>query len=458
MSTKNQDLLDRLLNPAISTFLVKGNPGTGKTTLALELLKRKGKGVYIATRVTTEKLVAQNPNVKIVSTGVVPDKISVGDSKLGTKDYQLAGSRDIMTLVFETVLDRTGGLIILDSWDSIAKELPLVERSKVEKAIVTGIQASTWTLGFIAEESSMTTTDYLVDAVVELHCSLTNDYIQRELEVKKLRGQKIDRPLNPYTLDGGIFQIFEPVKLGFPGKKEIKKFVHRKNIAGMFSSGISDVDRMIGGGFRPGTIATLEYAKGVSHANLTPLFTILSATIVANGGCVVVLPPAGTPPGAMVGILRKMLPPELVNENIRVGLHVKYDDPCYFHIGSESVVSTMESINEVIDEIKAGDKKKPCLVMIAASKLEYFPGKDRLDSYLITLATKVRARGDLLAFLVDHTMETKDVLAQMSDFHLLFRSLQDVLTMQSLNPFGPIFVMNYDYSKGYPELSFSTMD
>jgi KaiC/GvpD/RAD55 family RecA-like ATPase len=369
LSSRNQDLLDRLLNPSISTFLVKGNPGTGKTTLALELLKRKGKGVYVATRVTTEKLVAQNPNVKIITTGVVPDKISVGEALLGTMDYQLAGSKDIMTLIFETMMDRTGGLIILDSWDSIAKELPLVERSKMEKAIVTGIQASPWTLGFIAEESSMTTTDYLVDAVVELRSSLTNDYIQRELEVKKLRGQKIDRPLNPYTLDGGTFRIFNPAKLGCPGSQEIKKFVHRKNSSGMYSSGIPDVDRMIGGGFRPGTIATLEYAKGVSHANLLPLFTILSATTVANGGCVVVLPPAGTPPGAIVSTLRKMLSPEVVNESIRVGLHVKFDDPCYFHIGSDSVVSTMERMNDVIDEIKGENKRKPCLVLMAASKM-----------------------------------------------------------------------------------------
>ena len=34
----------------MSTFLVRGNPGTGKPTL--ELLRRKGRGVYVSTRVT----------------------------------------------------------------------------------------------------------------------------------------------------------------------------------------------------------------------------------------------------------------------------------------------------------------------------------------------------------------------------------------------------------------------
>ena len=46
------DLLGQLLHPAVSTFLVRGNPGTGKSTLALELLRRKGRGVYVSTRVT----------------------------------------------------------------------------------------------------------------------------------------------------------------------------------------------------------------------------------------------------------------------------------------------------------------------------------------------------------------------------------------------------------------------
>ncbi|MFQ5871121.1 MAG: gas vesicle protein GvpD P-loop domain-containing protein, partial [Candidatus Geothermarchaeales archaeon] len=47
-----------------STLVIKGDPGTGKTILSLELLKRFSKnrtGVYLGTRVSAERMLVQHP-------------------------------------------------------------------------------------------------------------------------------------------------------------------------------------------------------------------------------------------------------------------------------------------------------------------------------------------------------------------------------------------------------------
>ena len=50
------DLLAALLKKEVGSILIKGEPGVGKTTLALELLSMHGRGVYISTRISLEQL------------------------------------------------------------------------------------------------------------------------------------------------------------------------------------------------------------------------------------------------------------------------------------------------------------------------------------------------------------------------------------------------------------------
>jgi hypothetical protein len=91
----------------------------------------------------------------------------------------------IVRLVFREITEKPGGLIVLDSWDSIAKELPSLERLQTEKTMVSAIQASDSKLVFVSEEPAMTTTDFLVDAIIELSLEFKNGYFRRWTETIK---------------------------------------------------------------------------------------------------------------------------------------------------------------------------------------------------------------------------------------------------------------------------------
>src|SRR5712692_9807543 len=108
-------MLDEFLAPSVSTFLVKGNPGSGKSTFALELLRARGKGTYVSTRVSKEKIAAQNPQVKIVALGDQGKGLLVGGRAVDAKDYRLATANSVLSLVLGKTKEGRGGMIILDS-------------------------------------------------------------------------------------------------------------------------------------------------------------------------------------------------------------------------------------------------------------------------------------------------------------------------------------------------------
>lgn len=57
----SDEILFPLLNSTVKSILVKGQPGTGKTTLALELLRIYGKGVYVSTCISREESKGHHP-------------------------------------------------------------------------------------------------------------------------------------------------------------------------------------------------------------------------------------------------------------------------------------------------------------------------------------------------------------------------------------------------------------
>src|SRR6266480_4508948 len=252
-------MLDEFLAPSVSTFLVKGNPGSGKSTFALELLRARGKGTYVSTRVSKEKIAVHNPQVEMVVLGDKEKGLSVGGKSIDAKDYRLATASSVLSLVMGKTKDGRGSVIVLDSWDSIAKEIDPLERLKVEKTLVTVAESNDLKIGFISEEPSLTTTDYIVDAVAELTSSIKNGERTRTLEIKKLRGQEIKRPVRLFTLKDGRFTICPETKVMFPGQYQPKLLKRIKSPPHRYSSGVPDMDSLLGGGFTPGSSVALEY-------------------------------------------------------------------------------------------------------------------------------------------------------------------------------------------------------
>lgn len=92
--------------------------------------------------------------------------------KARLEDIRLADATVVMSSILDPISKMKEPLLILDSWDTVARELESVERMKTEKTIVTIADARKARIVFISEDPNLSSTDYAVDAVVTLKDAL----------------------------------------------------------------------------------------------------------------------------------------------------------------------------------------------------------------------------------------------------------------------------------------------
>ena len=276
-----------LLNPNIIAILIKGLPGTGKTTLALELLRMHGKGFYVSTRVSERKMKEQHSLVRELMEKEGQKQLG----GIGLKDLRFGSATELVKLILNEVTKRKEFLIVLDTWDAIAKELDLKERLKVERSIVAMAEANKAKVVFISEDPNLTTTDYLVDAIVTLKDEEFEGRRVRFIEWNKLRGLPIPQKRHLFTLYGGRFTIFEKPMVQRPSKIKPKKFEPIKHPEGHYSSGSTELDVAFGP-FKQGSVLLVEMGKPITMEHYHPLLFSVSLNLISQKGFILIIPSA----------------------------------------------------------------------------------------------------------------------------------------------------------------------
>jgi len=444
-------LIDELLSPSISTFLIKGSPGAGKSTLALELLRRNGKGTYVSTRVSKENLASQNPQVSLVVVKGAEKELKIGGVPLDAKDFRLAGSREIVSLVLDKVTSDPGCLIVLDSWDSIAKELDPVERLRTEKTIVTIVQSKESKLAFISEEPEGTSTDYLVDAIIELNSEVSFGSILRRIQVKKLRGMAIAAPTLLYTLNDGRFSVLEPPKILLPGQYAPKRYRPIANAGDTYSSGISDLDEMLGGGLYRGLTIALEFKRDFPAYMHSPYVQAMAANLMTNGSGYVMLPSVGVSGRSLRDSLANFIPKEVLNSKLRIGSYRHTEAASVFNLNASEVEETFEETWKATDALDK-DGPLPSSILIGLDKLEAIHGPTKLQRHISKTISRVKSSGGTATFVVRENTTNKDSIVGMCDMHQIFELMDRAIVVQSVKPFNGASNIEYDYSSGWPQV------
>ena len=123
------------------SFLIRGRPGTGKTTLALEIVRElceERNGIYISTRMEPQRLYAISPWIK----EFIPERnvINATQSHIMrslelTKLLDRSRISDHSTIldffktVFEDAEEMENPMIVFDSWDGILTHLRLEDEA-----------------------------------------------------------------------------------------------------------------------------------------------------------------------------------------------------------------------------------------------------------------------------------------------------------------------------------------
>jgi KaiC/GvpD/RAD55 family RecA-like ATPase len=415
------DSVSRFLATKGTTLLLKGYAGSGKTTLALQLLSqlsKGGKGAYISSRVSKSKLLQQLPWLEGFERKT-KEKTEFIDVRLVTAESIL---EEVLKIVVSRPRDTGVKTIVLDTWDGLAKEMEDKERLKAEKTLIALADSTKARMIFVSEEPGRTTMDYLVDGIIELVRAEEYNRVFREVEIQKLRGTLISQHKYLYTLLGGVFRHFEPYSP--PGRAEGKWFKPMEDHDGAFSFGSPVMDREFGG-LGKGDTSVFEYVENVPYSalRLIELPAIVNALNLGHGVLCVPLP--GTGVENLAAVIRSATSEDEVRERLVIttqGDPIALKPP-FYGIGSMVPEESGQRLIKLIEGVRGRSKRDGVLVVGSVGMLEgaYASNLNPLLEQISHLISDIQVRSiDALMLFMPANSQLKARLIAMSREHARF--------------------------------------
>lgn len=282
------------------SLILRGEAGTGKTTLALQMIEELAQlnsSYYFSTRVSDYLLLVQFPwlGEKLYGKDIdewiksqspwlgaeagqarppcrgaegrdhedglnkLIDLYRNGVSILHSED---SGCLEDVRKVYEAVRASLPhrSLVVIDSLDALAERYGLSNASfvtAIQKDLVEGYGANVL---FVLENNEKAL-DYLADGVIMLSLSEHRSRCLRQLRVQKLRGVEIGQPRYAFTLKGGRVQCFGSSYHASAERGRPWNAV--PDLGGRTSTGLLDLDRLIKGGLDRGSVVLFEMMNNV---------------------------------------------------------------------------------------------------------------------------------------------------------------------------------------------------
>ncbi len=464
-----------------SSLIIQGTPGTGKTTLAFELMDTLPElnPIYLSTRATTEAVYRYFPRLRqkqneieiIESKNVFWDRFfKKSDNKVlrVEKDvFEVYGMLDDPDKTdfsdLDTVCDRIDAflpktsLLVMDSLEG------LCDRYKVSETFLIGIitrclvEPAHTKVVIVLEKERNTELGYIADGVISMYQRDVGGRRLRILTLDKLRGISIRQPNYLYTLNNGRFHSFDKFKVAHP--LDYQSFDHILNTKTHYSTGNHDLDDVFGG-YPVGSYILLE--TGVNVDNFFYVLPMLTAAnVVSQGGGAVILSVSSAGPSEIknyvfeYGLSDKLesfrvITEENPEEPITEDFVVTYDKE---HFSSDSGILYKEV--QRLQDAYSGNVVKIVDYRIFETMLD-----PQLLKKTIISEKKYSAANKLLTIVMcgDGTApEIRKTLADVSDMHLKLDKCNNTIILHGKKPTTGIYVIEPDVSHGYKDIKLTSV-
>ena len=268
---------------------IKGRAGTGKTTLALEIVKnmsQRGKAIYLSTRVSPERILVQFPWVRgfLEVRSILDAKRSYITPDVPKKVlFEYSDQPEFLRAINAEIhrSEQRPVTVIIDSLDALKSSLNIPERDTTLESILLEIgERTSSNMLFITETDEPCRLDYLTDGVVRLEKEIIDGRLLRKLYLEKIRGGRIEQSYYLFTLKNGRFNYFEP--LLYPRIKCTAGILTPKKKGAFIPTSIEELDLVLHGGLRKGTCNLVEQARG-SGTEFIYLMVPIISSFVQNG-------------------------------------------------------------------------------------------------------------------------------------------------------------------------------
>ncbi len=261
--------------PEYSFNIIAGTPGSGKTTFAHQFVFANATPEHPALYFT----VLGEPALKMLryqQQYAFFDHAKLNNSIRFINLSQVVLEKDLSAVLDEIAREveaSSPGIVVVDSFRTVVRKA-LAGASEMElqgfvqrlALHLTSWQATTFLLGEYSDAEMRDNPVFTVaDGLFWLYQNVERNSIVRKLQIMKLRGQASVPGLHTFRITNAGLQTF-PRTLGLTGRKE--KGPTRKR----FSTGITELDKMLGGGILEGDSVLVAGPSGSGKSVLATQF------------------------------------------------------------------------------------------------------------------------------------------------------------------------------------------
>lgn len=460
--------LDKFIRMGNRSLLVKGKSGTGKVTLCLELAKNctdKFDVMFISRKITEQALYNRFP---WVSDFVKPHNIlSISNSDFTLDDPSFMITNIINSLSerstrvedpFVGITEQKKPFVILDIWDIITKEVENSTRIRAEKLLISLTDKHIGFIVFLTEETENPTIEYMIDGVVLLTQQYYKSYRLREMQIEKLRGIQISRAKVPFTLEGGRFKAFSRLMHHFGS--DSNTFVPIPHNNEYYSTGNIELDKRLNGGFRRGSVISVEIGDEVDRFIFVPFLAPLALNFISQRNLALIVPAADQNVSNVVKYLAPHTNINNLTNFLRIFVNVGDDDdnrpetsiqPLLVSLGDNSSFQAIYDkwVTTYRDLRKNGSG---CLFSIDFSfvELEHQNEIQSILKSIVDISRLVRTSNDLLVMISRPRYKSLEIMKNISDIHLRIFEYDGATMLAAIKP--QLFLSNIQtyYGRGFP--------
>jgi len=426
-------------------LIIKGKAGSGKSTFSLELTRvlPSGSVILVTTRESPSQIITNHPWLL----NFLP-KNNIMDGRaarvLTKETYPKIATNDIFNFLknlynkIET-LEAKPVTVIIDSIDALKTAMGIKwDDFSIEKSLFDITKTSNINLVLVVERFDVIQLDYLADGVVELEHIIKDGRTLRLMKIKKIRGKIIPKPEYVYTLKEGRFQFFScidnPTKLDIEKQQIVEETPH-------VSSGVSRLDKILGGGYKLGSFNVIEVEENVNDSLLISFLSPMIKRATKTNTLVYMIPPAGLPPSKIIEQLSEYKElKEAIETHLKflipkVSQHVSENNlESVYKLEKSTLAEVFEESENVIADLLKEIGTAKHIGIVGADILEYKYGYEELKDLLGIWVSTVKALNRVeIVFVKSLQRIAKDIFS-MSSTHFILESYNGTILFYGVKP------------------------